>query len=58
MGDNTEDQFKKFLADNRIDISALKGTPEEKRFIGEAKDQRNVAIAKAVSEILLISNYN
>ena len=28
-GDNIEDQFKQFLADNKIDVSALKGTKEE-----------------------------
>jgi hypothetical protein len=46
---NVEDQFRQFLADNRIDVSALAGTKEEARLLSEAKDQRTLAILKAVS---------
>ena len=51
-GDNVEDQFKQFLADNKIDVSALKGTKEEQRFFKEVEDQRVVGITKAVSIII------
>lgn len=46
---NVEDQFREFLADNRIDVSALAGTKEEARLLTEAKDQRTLGIIKAVS---------
>ena len=49
MSENIEDQFSKFLADNKIDISALEGTKEKSKLLAEAKEQRNLAIAKAVS---------
>ncbi len=50
-GDNNiEDQFKQFLADNKIDVSALKGTKEEARFFKDVEDQRSIGILKAVSE--------
>ena len=48
-GNNIEDQFKKFLEENRIDVSALKGTKEEKRFFNDVKDQRSLGIVKSVS---------
>lgn len=31
-GDNIQDDFEKFLQENKIDISSLKGTPEESRY--------------------------
>ena len=46
---NVEEQFQKFLADNKIDTSALAGTKEGSRLLSKAKDQRTVAILKAVS---------
>ena len=49
MSENIEDQFAKFLAENKIDISALEGTKEKDKLLIEAKEQRNLAIAKAVS---------
>ena len=49
MSENIEDQFAKFLADNKIDISALEGTKEKDKLLTEAKDQRNLAIIRAVS---------
>ncbi len=49
MSENIEDQFAKFLADNKIDISALEGTKEKQKLLTEAKDQRNLAIIRAVS---------
>jgi hypothetical protein len=49
MSENIEDQFAKFLADNKIDISGLDGTKDKERLLTEAKDQRNLAIIKAVS---------
>ena len=48
-GDNIEDEFKRFLADNKIDTSALKGTKQENGMLTDAKDQRTIAILKAVS---------
>ena len=48
-GDNIEDQFKQFLADNKIDVSALQGTKEENTLLTDAKDQRTIGILKAVS---------
>ena len=49
MSENIEDQFAKFLAYNKIDISALEGTKEKNNLFRDAKDQRNLAIIKAVS---------
>ena len=49
--DNFEDQFKAFLAQNKIDTSALAGTKEEGRLLRNAEDQRTVSILKAVSTI-------
>ena len=49
MSENIQDQFAKFLADNKIDISALEGTKEKEKLLTEAKDQRNLAILRAVS---------
>ena len=46
---SVEDQFKQFLADNRIDVSALKGTKEEERFFKDVENQRSLGIVKAVS---------
>ena len=43
-----EEHFKKFLADNKIDLSALEGTKDKDRLIQEAKDQRTLGILKAV----------
>ena len=49
-GDSSvEDQFKQFLADNKIDVSALKGTKEEERFFKDVENQRALGIVKAVS---------
>ncbi len=48
-GDNIEDQFAQFLADNKIDTSALKGTKEHDRFVQNAKEQRVLGILKQVS---------
>jgi hypothetical protein len=48
-GDNIEDQFKQFLADNKIDTSALSGTKDEGKLLKDAKDQRTLGILKAVS---------
>lgn len=39
---STQQEFLNFLNKNKIDISALKGTKEEKLF--DAEEQRNVAI--------------
>ena len=47
-GESVEDQFKKFLADNKIDVSALSGTKEEGRFYKDVEDQRALGIVKAV----------
>ena len=47
--DAIEVQFKQFLADNKIDVSALKGTKEEHSLAKNAKEQRALAILKAVS---------
>ena len=47
---NIDDQFKKFLADNKIDISALQGTKDQDRLLSEAKDQRTMGIIKQVSK--------
>ena len=55
MSENIEDQFQKFLADNKIDISALQGTKEKDKLLRDAKDQRNLAIVKAVSKDLDLS---
>ena len=49
MSENIEDQFEKFLSENKIDISALEGTKEKEKLIAEAKEQRNLGIIKAVS---------
>ena len=43
-----EEHFKKFLADNKIDFSALEGTKDKDRLMQEAKDQRTLGILKAV----------
>ena len=43
---NIEDQFKKFLTDNKIDVSALQGTKEQDRLMSNAKDQRTMGILK------------
>ena len=49
-GDSSvEDQFKQFLAENKIDVSALKGTKEEERFFKDVENQRSLGIVKAVS---------
>ena len=48
-GDSVEDQFKRFLADNKIDVSALSGTKEEARFYKDVEEQRALGIVKAVS---------
>ena len=48
-GDSVEDQFKKFLADNKIDVSALSGTKEEARLYKDVEEQRALGIVKAVS---------
>ena len=48
-GDSVQDEFKQFLADNKIDISALAGTKEEERFYKNVEDQRALGIVKAVS---------
>ena len=45
---NFEDQFKSFLAQNKIDTTSLAGTKEESRLIRNAEDQRTIAILKAV----------
>ncbi len=37
-GDSVEDQFKRFLADNKIDVSALSGTKEEARFYKDVEE--------------------
>ena len=51
-GDSSvEDQFKQFLAENKIDVSALKGTKEEERFFKDVENQRSLGIVKAVSII-------
>ena len=47
--DNFEDQFKAFLAQNKIDTSGLAGTKEEGRLLRSAEDQRTVSILKAVN---------
>ena len=49
MSENIEDQFTKFLSENKIDISGLEGTQEKAKLLAEAKHQRNLAIVKAVS---------
>ena len=46
---NVEEQFQKFLADNKIDTSALAGTKEADRLAKTAKDQRVISILRAVS---------
>ena len=46
---NFEDQFKQFLAENKIDTSALAGTKDEDKMLREAEDQRTKSILKAVS---------
>ena len=48
-GDSVQDEFKQFLADNKIDVSALAGTKEEERFYKNVEDQRALGIVKAVS---------
>ena len=48
-GDSVQDQFKQFLADNKIDVSALAGTKEEERFYKDVENQRALGIVKAVS---------
>ena len=47
-----EEHFKKFLADNKIDMSALEGTKDKDRLLNEAKDQRTLGILKAVRYII------
>ena len=49
MSENIEDQFTKFLAESKIDISGLEGTQEKAKLLADAKQQRNLAIVKAVS---------
>ena len=51
MSENIEDQFAKFLSENKIDISGLEGTKEKEKLLAEAKAQRNLAIVKAVSSV-------
>ena len=51
MSENIEEQFSKFLQENKIDISGLEGTKEKEKLLAEAKDQRNLAIVKAVSSV-------
>jgi hypothetical protein len=41
--------LKQFLADNKIDVSALAGTKEEERFFKDVENQRALGIVKAVS---------
>ena len=53
QSDNVEEQFQKFLADNKIDTSALAGTKEGDRLVKDAKTQRNISILKAVSIAIL-----
>ena len=52
-----EEQFKKFLADNKIDLSALEGTKDKDRLMQEAKDQRTLGILKAVRNKKKLSLY-
>ena len=51
MSENIEEQFAQFLQQNKIDISGLEGTKEKEKLLAEAKDQRNLAIVKAVSSV-------
>lgn len=44
--DNIEEQFKQFLAENKIDISSLEGTKEKALF--NPTEQRNISILRAV----------
>lgn len=48
-GESIEDQFRQFLADNKIDVSALSGTKEEERFFKDVENKRALGIVKAVS---------
>ena len=58
-GDSSvEDQFKQFLAENKIDVSALKGTKEEERFFKDVENQRSLGIVKAVSKRTLKAAWN
>ena len=58
-GDSSvEDQFKQFLAENKIDVSALKGTKEEERFFKDVENQRSLGIVKAVSIRTLKASWN
>ena len=58
-GDSSvEDQFKQFLAENKIDVSALKGTKEEERFFKDVENQRSLGIVKAVSIVTKKAAYN
>ena len=49
---NIEEQFQKFLADNKIDTTSLAGTKHADRLVNDAKEQRNLAILKSVSKEL------
>ena len=48
-GESVQDEFKQFLAENKIDVSALAGTKEEDRFYKDVENQRAFGIVKAVS---------
>ena len=53
-GENTiEDQFKKFLDDNKIDVSALEGTKAKDQLFNDAKEQRTLGILKAVNTFIV-----
>ena len=53
-----EDQFRQFLADNRIDTSALKGTADGDRLVRDVKDQRVISILKARLDSYPYSSYD